>query len=96
MSGNLIKSTDGSVTPASVIDDNRLCKKIAHSSGGTVYGYHLVGGGSVAPTLTDGKWKLILTDDAGSLAYPEVNGLPDTGYNHDFTGADALTFFDPV
>ena len=96
MSSNLLQGSDGAFTPASVIDDNRLCKKVTHSDGETVYGFHEVGSGSVVPTLTDGKWKLVKTDEAGSLTYPNVNGRPDTGYNHDFDGADVLTFFTPV
>jgi len=96
MADNLLQASSGSFTPASIIDDNRICKKVAHNDGETVYAFHEVGSGTIAPTLTDGKWKLVKTDDAGSLAYPEVNGLPDTGYNHDFTGAESLTFFDPV
>jgi len=96
MSENLLQSSAGSFTPASVIDDNRLCLSVAHNDGETVFGFHEVGSGTVAPTLTDGKWKLVKTDNAGTLTYPEINGLPDTGYNHDFTGADTLTFFDPV
>ena len=96
MAENTLQSSSGAFTPASIIDDNRICKKITHNDGEIVYGFHEVGSGSVVPTLTDGKWKLVKTDDSGSLAYPEVNGLPDTGYNHNFTGADSLTFFDPV
>ena len=96
MSANKLQSSGGEFTPASIIDDNRLCKKITHTDTEVVYAFHEVGSGSVVPTLTDGKWKLVKTDEAGSLAYPEVNGLPDTGYNHDFTGADTLTFFDPA
>ena len=96
MSSNLLQGSDGAFTPASVIDDNRLCKKVTHSDGETVFGFHEVGSGTVVPTLTDGKWKLVKTDDAGSLSYPEINGLPDTGFNHNFTGAESLTFFDPV
>ena len=96
MSENLLQSSDGHFTPASIIDDNRICKKILHQDGETVFGFHEVGSGPVVPTLTDGKWKLVKTDLDGSLAYPLVNGLPDTGYNHSLTGADTLPFFDPV
>ena len=96
MSENLLQSTDGHFTPASIIDDTRLCLKVTHTDAEIVFGFHETGSGSVAPTLTDGKWKLVKTDEAGSLAYPEVNGLPDTGYNHNFTGADTLTFFTPA
>ena len=96
MSENLLQSSSGSFTPASVIDDNRLCVKVAHSDGETVYCFHEIGSGAVVPTLTDGKWKLVKTDDAGSLTYPLVNGLPDTGYNHSVTGADTLAFFAAV
>jgi len=96
MSENLLQSSDGHFTPASIIDDNRLCKTIAHSDGETVFAFHEVGSGSVVPTLGDGKWKLVKSDGNGSLAYPLLNGLPDTGYNHSFTGADTLPFFDPA
>ena len=96
MSENLLQSSDGHFTPAAIIDDNRICKKVEHQDGETVFGFHEVGKGIIAPTLTDGKWKLVKSDLEGSLAYPEVNGLPNTGYNHNFTGADTLTFFDPA
>ena len=96
MSSNLLQGSDGAFTHASVIDDNRICKKILHQDGETVFCFHEVGKGTTVPTLSDGKWKLVKTDNAGSLAYPLVNGLPDTGYNHSFTGADTLPFFDPA
>ena len=96
MSSNLLQGSDGAFTPASVIDDNRICKKILHQDGETVFAFHEVGSGLVVPTLNDGKWKLVKTDLNGSLAYPLVDGLPNTGYNHSFTGADTLPFFDPV
>ena len=96
MSDGKLPNTDSSFTDASIIDDNRLCKKVTHTDAEVVYAFHKTGAGLTVPTLTDGKWKLVKTDEAGSLAYPEINGLPDTGYNHDFTGADTLTFFDPA
>jgi len=96
MSENLLQSSAGSFTPASVIDDNRLCVKVTHTDAQIVYCFHEIGSGTIAPTLTDGKWKLVKTDDAGSLTYPLVNGLPDTGYNHNVTGADTLPFFAPA
>ena len=96
MSDNLIQASSGSFTPAAVIDDNRLCLSVLHNDGETVFGFHIVGSGTQAPTLTDGKWKLVKTDNNGTLTYPVVNGLPDTGYNHDFDGADALNFFTPA
>ena len=96
MSANKLQSSGGEFTPTSIIDDNRLCKKIVHNDGETVFAFHEVGSGSVVPTLSDGKWKLVKSDGNGSLAYPLLNGLPDTGYNHSFTGADTLPFFDPA
>tara|TARA_R110001599_G_scaffold141978_1_gene322543 strand:- start:242 stop:532 length:291 start_codon:yes stop_codon:yes gene_type:complete len=96
MSANKLQSSGGEFTPASIIDDNRLCKTILHNDGETVFAFHEVGSGSVVPTLSDGKWKLVKSDNAGSLTYPLVGGLPDTGYNHSFTGAGTLPFFEPA
>jgi len=96
MSENLLQSSSGSFTPASVIDDNRLCVKVTHQDGETVYCFHEVGSGTVVPTLGDGKWKLVKSDDAGSLTYPIVSGLPNTEYIHSVTGADTLPFFTPA